>query len=63
MPNSRFVEYLVEVAEAPSVEALRAALRAPAAYSCDFRLFNSFLGYYVNQIQQFQMPVLGQRSD
>jgi hypothetical protein len=27
-PNSRFVEYRVEVAEAPSVQVLRAALRA-----------------------------------
>ena len=63
MPNSRFVEYLVDVAEAPSVEALRAALRAPAAYSSDFRLFDSFLGPQVSGTQQFQIPVGNLRSD
>ena len=56
IPNSSFVEYLVKVADAPSAEGLRAALRAPTAYSFGFRLSDSFLGPQVCQPQQFQMP-------
>jgi hypothetical protein len=44
IPDSSFVRYLVEASGAPSVVALRASLLAPATYSPDFRLFDSFHG-------------------
>jgi hypothetical protein len=55
IPDSDFVDYLVEVSGAPSVEALRAALRTPAAYSPDFRLYDFFMGGPEALMQRFHM--------
>ena len=57
IPDSSFVRYLVEASGAPSVEALRASLLAPASYSPDFRLFDSFHGPEVSSQQEFMMPL------
>jgi hypothetical protein len=58
IPDSSFVRYLIEASGAPSVEALRASLLAPASYSADFRLFDSFHGPEVSSLQEFMMPLI-----
>jgi hypothetical protein len=58
-PNSIFVNYLLGVSGAPSVSALRMALRAPESYSPDFRLYDSFHRPEVSSRLNLVMPVLG----
>lgn len=58
IPDSDYVAYLAEVSGAPSVAALRAALRAPDAYSPYFRLYYSFAGPQIGRRQDFCMPPL-----
>jgi hypothetical protein len=59
IPDSPFVAYLAQVSGAPSLDALRHALRSPDAYSSEFRLFNSFLGPQVDHNLEFWMPAAG----
>jgi hypothetical protein len=63
IPKSPFVDYLIEISGAPSVEALRVALCAPETCSRDFRLSDSFVGPEVFACQEFTLTRFVHRGD